>query len=187
MAETSKNWYTGQVYYGIKNMVTEGSTVMRCAAEFGKIISQHFDVFPPRIYAYTDEGPERKVDNLSAQKSYISIFLNHNIDEVLVARTAANLSFRNPVERCHAITYQGLQTIGVMRKSMASEIENYIKNANSNEEITKLCANNENLLHGLKESLNKPKHLIEDILKKLSLKGKSFEIYEPATTPQIKQ
>ena len=68
---------------------------------------------------------------------------------------------------------------------MASEMENYIKNANSNEEIRKLCSNNDYLLEGLKESLNEPKHLIEDILQKLSLKGKSFEIYEPATTPQI--
>ena len=47
MTKTSKNWYTGQVYYGIKNMVTEGSTFMRYAAKFGKIFSQHFSVFPP--------------------------------------------------------------------------------------------------------------------------------------------
>ena len=106
---------------------------------------------------------------------------------MLVVCTAANTSFQNPVEHCHAITNQGLQTIGVMRKSMASEMENYIKNANSDKEIRKLCCNSENLLHGLKESLNKPKHLIEDILQKLSLKGKLVEIYEPATTPQIKQ
>ena len=91
------------------------------------------------------------------------------------------------MECCHAITNQGLQTIGVMRESMASEMENYIKNANSNKEIRKLCSNNKNLIEGLKESLNEPKHLTEDILQKLSLKGNSFEIYEPATTPQIKQ
>ena len=47
MAITSKNCYTGQVYCGRKNMVTEGSTFIRCAAKFGKIISQHFNVFPP--------------------------------------------------------------------------------------------------------------------------------------------
>ena len=68
---------------------------------------------------------------------------------------------------------------------MASGLENYIKNANSNKEIRKLCSNSKNLLHGDKESLNKPKHLIDDILQKLSLKGKLFEICEPATT-QIK-
>ena len=74
-----------------------------------------------------------------------------------------------------------------MKKYMASKMENYITNANSNKEIRKLCFNNENLLEKLKESLNEPKHLIEDLLRKLSLKGKSFEICPPATTPQIKQ
>ena len=78
------------------------------------------------------------------------------------------------MECCHAITNQGLQTIGVMRESMASEMENYIKNANSNKEIRKLCSNNKNLIEGLKESLNEPKHLTEDILQKLSLKGNLF-------------
>ena len=103
-----------------------------------------------------------------------------------MVHTAANLSFQNPLEHCHTITNQGIHTISVMRKSMASEMENYIKNANSNEKVRKLCSNNENLLEGLKESLNEPKHLIEDILQKLSLQGKLFEINEPATTPQIK-
>ena len=59
MAKTSKNWYTRQIYYGINNMVTKGSAAMRCTAELGKIISQHhLDVFAPRIYAYTDGGPD---------------------------------------------------------------------------------------------------------------------------------
>ena len=66
-------------------------------------------------------------------------------------------------------------------------MENYIKNANSNKGIRKLCSNNENLLEELKESFNKPKDLIEDILQKLFLKGKWFELYEPAITPQIWQ
>ena len=35
--------------------------------------------------------------------------------------------------------------------------------------------------------MSKPKHLIEDIVQKLSLKQKLCEIYEPAKTPQIKK
>ena len=150
-------------------MVAGGSTAMRCTIEFGKIISQHFDVFPPRIYAYTDGGPERKVDNLSVQKFYISIFPSYDIDEILVVRKAANLSLWNPVERCYAITNQGFQIIGVMRKPVASEMDNYIKNANGNEGIRKLCSNNENILEGINERLNELKNLTEDILQKMSL------------------
>ena len=56
-----------------------------------------------------------------------------------------------------------------MTKPMSSEMENYIKNANRNEQIKKICSNNENLSEGIKESLNELKNLIENILQKISL------------------
>ena len=52
---------------------------------------------------------------------------------------------------------------------MASEMDNYIKNANGNEGIRKLCSNNENILEEVNESLNELENLIEDILQKMSL------------------
>ena len=70
---------------------------------------------------------------------------------------------------------------------MASEMDNYIKNANGNEGIRKLCSNNENILEEVNESLNELENLIEDILQNMSLQGKLFEMYEPAKTPQINQ
>ena len=45
----------------------------------------HFDKTPPRLYVYSEGGPERKNDNLSVQKSYIAVFLAHNFEEVLIA------------------------------------------------------------------------------------------------------
>ena len=45
------------------------------------------------------------------------MFLQHNIDEMLIARATADLSFRNPVERCHAVTNQDLQIISVIQIS----------------------------------------------------------------------
>ena len=62
-------------------MVTEGSIAMRCDAEFGKIISQHFNIFLPRIYDYTDGGPERKLGTKSfgtkiQYKNHISAFFS---------------------------------------------------------------------------------------------------------------
>lgn len=87
-------WYTGQVFYGFKNIVLQGSTAMRCAAEMGKIAKAYYGYsIPPRWYAYTGSGPERKVDNLSVQKAYISMFLINDLDEFLVCWTAANQSY----------------------------------------------------------------------------------------------
>ena len=96
-------WYSVQVFYGFKSMVSEGSIAMRCAAEIADVITGHFDKTPPCLSVYSDSDPERKTDNLSVQKSYIALFLKHGFEEVLTARTAANLSYCNLVERVHSI------------------------------------------------------------------------------------
>ena len=96
------SWYTGQCYYGVKNMITQGSTAIRCTTELAKVIQQE-DVIQPRLYAFTDGGGDRNITNLAVQKAVISLFLKLNLDEAIFARTAANCSFRNPVERMHAI------------------------------------------------------------------------------------
>ena len=64
--------------------------------------------------------------HLSVQKSYISLFLKHDFDEILVARTVANLSYRNPVKKYHSVANIGLQTIGTMKK------KNFSGNGESN-------------------------------------------------------
>ena len=109
----------------------------------------------------------------------------HNFEEILIARTAANLCYRNPVERVHAIANLGLQSVGLMRKAMPQNMENVKRNSNSNDEIRKLCSKNNDLEIELKKSLGQPKKLIEDVFKELSLKGKKFEIFQAATQDKI--
>ena len=89
-------------------MVSEGSSAMRCAAEIADVMTEHFDKIPPCLCVYSDGGPETKNDNLPVQKSYIALFLQHNFEEVLVALLAANLSYRNPVERVTSVPNLGL-------------------------------------------------------------------------------
>ena len=79
-------------------MVSEGSTAMRCAVELGELMIEQFETISLYLYIYSDAGPERKIDNLSVQKSYIALFLLHNFEEILIARMAANLYYCNPLE-----------------------------------------------------------------------------------------
>ena len=174
-------WYSVQVFYGFKSMVSEGSIAMRCAAEIADVITGHFDKTPPCLSVYSDSGPERKTDNLSVQKSYIALFLKHCFEEVLTARTAANLSYRNPAERVHSIANLGLQSIGWMRKPMSKNLEKLMHNANCNDEIRRLCDANESLRKELVESLDQPKRLLEHVFISLALKGKQFEIFQAAS------
>ena len=169
-------WYSGQVFYRFKSMVSEGGSAMRFAAEISDVMKERFDKTPPCLYVYSDGGPEKKTDNLSVQKSFIALFLQHNIEKVLIAWTAANLSHRNPMERVHSIAKLGLQSIGLMRKPMSQNLEKLMLNANSNDEIWQLCDANEYLRKELAEGLGQRKRL-EHVFKSLTLKGKHFEIF----------
>ena len=154
-------WYRGQVYYRITSLLTEGSSAMRFTAELSEVMTQHFEKPTAHLYAYTDGGTERKVDNLSVQKSYISLFFKHDFDEILVARTVANLSYRNPVKKYHSVANISLQTIGTMRKKSSPEMEKVIRNIESSEEIRQLCSLNKQLEKELKNSLSQPKTTID--------------------------
>ena len=88
------------------------------------------------------------------------MFFHHNLDEIVVTRTAAGLSFRNPVERVHAIANLGLQGIGLMREEMNSEMEKkIIGKYNSNAEIRKVCVDNQVFQQSLEKSIAPAKEL----------------------------
>ena len=52
-----------------------------------------------RFFAITDGGGDWRTDYLSVQKSPIRLLLHHDMDEVLVCRSATGLSYRNAVEK----------------------------------------------------------------------------------------
>ena len=180
-----EEWYFGQVFYGFKSMVSERSSAMRCAAEIAYVMTENFDKTPPYLHVYSGGGPERKTDNLSVQKSYIVLFLQHNFEEILITQTAANLSYRNPVERVNSIANLGLHSIGMVRKPMSKNLEKLMHNANSNDEFRRLCDANESLRKELAESLDQPKRTLEHVFKSLVLKGKQFEIFQAAFNEKI--
>ena len=50
------------------------------------------------LLVYTDGGPDHRLTFFSVQLSLIALFLNLNLDLLVVARTAHYHSWRNPVE-----------------------------------------------------------------------------------------
>ena len=187
VGSTEKSWYHGQVFYGVKSMVSEGSTAWRCIVELGKTLELEYETIPGRIYWYTDGGGDRRMTFIQVQLAVISLFLTYDADEVIVARTAAGLSFRNPVERCHAIANLGLQGIGLMREKMDVAMEKLMSKCNSNEEIRKICDENNLFEDSVKKSIQPTKELIEDVLQRLSLKDKPFKIFQSASEEEILQ
>ena len=150
-------WYSVQVFHGFKSMVSKQSSAMRCDVEIPDVMTEHFHKTRPCLYVYSDGGPE--TDNLSVQKSYIALFLQHNFQEVLIARATANLSDRHPMERVHSIANLGWQSTGLMRKLMSKNLEKLMHNANSKDKIRQLRNANESLRKELAESLDQLERL----------------------------
>ena len=108
------------------------------------------------------------------------------MDEVLVPRPAAGWSYRNLVERIHAIANLGLQSVGIMRQKMSADMEERIRNCNSNEELRKTIERNEELKPALENSLSVPIDLLNSVFVKLSLKDKRFQTLSPCTNEELK-
>ena len=163
-------------------MVTQASTALTGVAEMGKILdlegsqASHF-------FAITDGGGDRQTNYLSVQKLLIGLFLHHNMDEVLVCRPAAGLSYRNPVERVQAIVNLGLQSVGIMRQKM--DMEERIRNCNSNEELRKVIERHEELKPALENSLSVHVDLLNSVFSMLSLKDKRFQTLSPCTDEEL--
>ena len=183
------DWYAGRVYYAFKSMVFEGSTSARGVVELGKVLDKEYEgverLIPNRFYLITDGGGDRNVTHLSVQKSLIGFFLKYDFDEVIAIRTAAGLSFYNPVERMHARTNQGLQSLGIMRKAMEPKQERVLKKYNSNEEVRNACGKDLELSAALKDSLQPTIDLLKEIIPRLSMSNTEFELYEPATDEEM--
>ena len=57
--------------------------------------------------------------------------------------TCSGLSYSHPGERDHAIANLGLQSVGIMRQKMSTDMEESIRNSNSNEELRKAIEHHE--------------------------------------------
>jgi len=108
---------------------------------------------------------------LSVQLSLITLFLNLNLDLLVVGRTAPNHSWRNPVEQ---IINLRLQCIGIMHSEGSVEFE---KAANNLKALRR--ASEENYRNDAMVSLSSPVNLLQNITS--SVERKDFLIFESST------
>ena len=98
------------------------------------------------------------------------MFLVHDLDELIIYRTVAGHSYQNPVERIHAIANLGLQSVGMMRQKMCPDMENLVKNYDSNDELRKATQRHSGFREALDETLSVPIDLLKAVFTQLSLK-----------------
>ena len=162
------SWYEGEVHVGYKDAVFQPSSVLRHATEVHSILTTKIGS-KSILFVYTDGGPDHRLT--SVQLSLVALFLNLDLDLLVVGRAAPNHSWKNPVERIMSVFNLGLQCVGIMRQG-SSEFEKAIKNANNLNavrEATKQSYKNE-----VSTSLQPPLQLLTSITSCLKLKGEPF-------------
>jgi hypothetical protein len=164
--------YDGQVCVILKEAVFQPSSPMRHGTELNSWLTMEIGN-KLILFLYTDGGPDHRVTYVSTQLSLIALFLNLDLDLLCAARTAPNQSWRNPVERMMSIINLGLQSVDLTRKEMSSDAEKALKNCNS---LKQIRSGGEQYKKEVAESIKQPIDLVSDIMQRLELKGKHFEI-----------
>ena len=170
-------WYSGQVFVGIKDAVHQGSSPLRHAAELhSKLITRIGN--NTILFVYSDGGPDHRLTYVSVQLALIALFLNLNLDCLVACRTAPNNSWKNPVERIMSIVNLGIQCVGLMRAKRSDEFEAAICNCNNLQQLRQAT---NTAKEEVSATLKPARDLLHEIMKRLELKGRAFDIYEAAT------
>ena len=69
------------------------------------------NIHSQNFYLIIDGGGDFTVTNLSVQIALLTLFIKHDMDEIIACSTAAELSYRNRVKRVHLIVNLWLNEI----------------------------------------------------------------------------
>jgi hypothetical protein len=79
---------------------------------------------------YTDGGPDHNNKHTSVRLGLLALFLDLDLDTMVVMRTAPTQSWANPVERVMSVLNLGLQGVALARCEMEKDYEDIFKKCN---------------------------------------------------------
>jgi hypothetical protein len=104
----------------LKDSIFETSSPTRHTAEVTRLLKK---VFPntAAVVVYTDRGPDHNCKHTSVRLGLLALFLELNLDNMVVMRTAPTQSWCNPEERVMSVLNLGLQRVALAREEMIEE------------------------------------------------------------------
>ena len=174
------------MHVGLKDGALEPSSPTRHMAELLPLV-EAVAVSKPVLFLYSDGGPDHRLTYISVQLSLISLFLQLDLDYLCAARTAPLHSWRNPVERMMSIVNLGLQSVGLARKEMGQEFEKMATKAGSMKDLRRLAEKEPGFKDAAVDSMASVKILLTQVLQRLQLKGKAFQMFTSASAEELEQ
>ena len=188
--DVNESWYRGRPCVLLKISATCPSSALRNATEISKIILRKYgsiENVPPVLFVYTDGGPEHRTTFLSVKIALITLQRYLNLDQVVAVRTAPGHSFRNPAEKINCVLNLALYGIGCMRHTSSDlEFEEKLHRCSGLSDVRDLLNRNpEKNITLLHESCKPCVNLINDTFSRLTLKDKTFQVFDPASQHEI--
>ena len=168
----------------LKEGAFEPSSPARHSTELTTIIECNAPNLPV-LFICSDAGPDHQLTYLSVKLSLIALFLKLNLDYLCAVRTAPYHSYRNPVERIMSILNLGLQTVALAREKMPDEMEAEAARCNSLEALRKVAERKPEFRSACLDSVAPVKVILSDMVRRLELKEKKFEVFTAATQEEL--
>lgn len=184
-SDISGSWYHGQVHVTLKEGAFEPSSPIRHSAELANFITSHSVVDKPILCLYSDGGPDHRLTYLSVKVALISLYLFHDLDYLIAARTAPQHSWRNPVERVMSTLNLGLQCVGLARHAGDEHFESEAKDCNTMKDLRKKAEKRPQFREEALDSVAPVKAILTGIFKRLKLKEKTIHVSAAATEDEL--
>jgi len=184
------SFYSGTIHVTVKDKVFTLSSAMRHATESINILrntssENGLSLNKPRLFIYTDGGPDHRTTFWSVQLAHIATFVSLDIDILIAARTAPSHSYANPAERCMSLLNLTLQNVALQRDKMNDNSEFKIKYSSSLKKLRGITEKQPALKTALIESLEPTISKLKHRFSKLKLHDEHVVVHDAATQGEI--
>ena len=118
----------------LKDSIFQASSPTRHTAGLARLMKKMYPEAVP-VIMYTDGGPDHNCKHMSVRLGLLALFLELDLDTMVVMRTAPTQSWGNPVERVMSVLNLGLQGVALAREEMSDEMEKIFKKCNGMGEV----------------------------------------------------
>ncbi len=130
----------------LKDSIFEASSPTRHTAELARLLKKSFPN-TTAVVLYTDGGPDHNCKHISVRLGLLALFLELDLDTMVVMRTAPTQSWGNPVERVMSVLNLGLQGVALAREELIEEnYEKEMKRCNGMSAVRKVAETHEEVV-----------------------------------------
>lgn len=179
-----KSFVRGKVTTIVNDSIFQMSSPFRHGAAIAKLLAQST---APIVMKFTDGGTDQRNTLESVKCATICLFVEMNLDMVILARCAPGHSWTNPAERVMSILNLGLQNCALERPRCDDDAEKVFNRCGSMADMRKQAVNKPELQlqSKWKEAIKPIQEIVRGRFERLSLKDEPIATMDPVSDEDI--